>query len=113
MQAADKSRTQGTEIVPTAVPNPPQAGGVKIMPEIGKERPTRNVGIVARKATRRTCGLVVVDVMEKTAPRRNQGNMRKNWPLRVGTLFNNLYILRSNSVDVKILGSTHLLFRKS
>ena len=47
--AADKSRKEGIEEVPTTVSGPPQAGGVMAVPEIGKQRPKRNVGIVAKK----------------------------------------------------------------
>ena len=51
--AAGKSRTKGTEIVPTRVLNLSQAGGVKAARETSKGRPTQNVGIVARKATQK------------------------------------------------------------
>ena len=51
--AADKSRKEGREVVPIAVPDPPQAGGVKASPKTGKQRPTRNASTVARRATRR------------------------------------------------------------
>ena len=50
---ANKSRKEGTEGVLTVVLDLPQAGGVKAAPEIGKQKLTRNVGIVARKATMR------------------------------------------------------------
>ena len=53
VEAADKSKIGGTMMVPTTVPDPPQVGGVKAVPETGKGRPTQNVGIVARKATGR------------------------------------------------------------
>ena len=51
--AIDKSRKEGTEVVPIAVPDHPQVGGVKAAPEISKQRPNKNVGIVAGKATTR------------------------------------------------------------
>ena len=51
--AADKSRKEGIQEMPTTVPNPPQAGGVTTEPEIGKQRPKRNAGTVVRRATRR------------------------------------------------------------
>ena len=51
--AVDKSRKEGTEVVPIAVPDHPQVGGVKAAPEISKQRPNKNVGIVAGKATTR------------------------------------------------------------
>ena len=35
----DKSRKEGIEEVPTTVPDPPQAGGFMVEPEIGKQRP--------------------------------------------------------------------------
>ena len=53
MEAAGKSRNGGTMSVPTAIPEPPQAGGVKAVPEAGKIKPLRNAGTVARKATRK------------------------------------------------------------
>ena len=51
--ASDKSQKEGIEEVPIVVPDLPQAGGVTAKPEIGKQWPRRNVGIVARRATRR------------------------------------------------------------
>ena len=48
---ADKSRTEGTEIMPTTTPDPPQAGGAKAVPEADMQNPTRNAGIVAKRAT--------------------------------------------------------------
>ena len=51
--AADKSRREGKEVVPTAVLDPPQAGGVKLEPETGKPRSKRNIGIVAGRVTDR------------------------------------------------------------
>ena len=51
--AADKSRKEGTQEVPTTVLDPPQVGGVKAASEISKQRQTQNVGIVARRAPRR------------------------------------------------------------
>ena len=49
----DKSRKADTEVVLTIVLDPPREGGVKEAPEIGKQRPKRNVGIVARRSTQR------------------------------------------------------------
>ena len=49
----DKSRKADTEVVLTIVMDPPREGGVKEAPEIGKQRPKRNVGIVARRAIER------------------------------------------------------------
>ena len=52
MEAADEIKVEGTETMPTAIPDPPETGGVEAM-RTGKVNPPRNVGIVARKATRR------------------------------------------------------------
>ena len=53
MVVIDKSRKEGIEEMPIEVPDPPQAGGVTVEPEIGKQRPKRNASIVARTATRK------------------------------------------------------------
>ena len=37
--AADKSRKEGTKVVPIVVPDPPLARGVKASPETGRQRP--------------------------------------------------------------------------
>ena len=52
MEAADGTKEEGTEVMPTAIPDPPETGGVEAM-KTGKGNPSRNVGTVARKATRR------------------------------------------------------------
>ena len=54
MEASDKSSIEGIIVMQTTVPDPPKVGGVKAVPETGKESPQWNVGIVARKATGRT-----------------------------------------------------------
>ena len=51
MEAADRSRTRGIIEMSTTVPDPPRVGGVKAMPETGKESPRRNAGIVSKGAT--------------------------------------------------------------
>ena len=51
--AADKSRKEGIDVVPTAVLDPPQAEGVKSLQQTGKQRPTQSVGTVTRRTTRR------------------------------------------------------------
>ena len=51
MQAASKSRTGGTDTMPTTIPDPPQVAGVKAVLETSNLRSIRNAGIVARKAT--------------------------------------------------------------
>ena len=48
--AANKNRKKGIEEILTLVP---ASEGVKVAPKIGKKRPKRNAGIVARRATRR------------------------------------------------------------
>ena len=53
MQAADGIKVEGTEVMPTAIPDPSETGGVEAM-KTGKGNPPRNACIVARKATERT-----------------------------------------------------------
>ena len=53
LQAADKSKVGGTKMVLTTILDSPEIGGVKALPEISKERPTRNVGNMAGKATKK------------------------------------------------------------
>ena len=52
MEVADEIKGGGTEVMPTATPDPPELGGVVAM-TTDKVRPSRSAGIVARKATRR------------------------------------------------------------
>ena len=52
MEAADVIKEGGTEVMPTATPDPPEAGGVVAM-RTDKVRPSRSAGTVAGKATRR------------------------------------------------------------
>ena len=52
MDAADRIKEEGPEVMPTAIPNPSETGGVEAM-KTGKRNPPRNVGTVARKATGR------------------------------------------------------------
>ena len=49
MEAADEIKEGGTEVMPTATPNPPETGGVEVM-RTGKGKPPRSAGTVARKA---------------------------------------------------------------
>ena len=51
MQAADEIKEGGTEVMPTATPDPPKTGGIEAM-RTGKGKPSRNAGTVTRKATR-------------------------------------------------------------
>ena len=50
MEVADEIKGGGTEVMPTATPDPPETGGVKEM-RTGKGKPSRTVGTVARKPT--------------------------------------------------------------
>ena len=50
MEAADVIKEGGTEVMPTATPDPPETGGVEAM-RTDRERPSRSAGTVARKAT--------------------------------------------------------------
>ena len=53
MEAADEIKEGGTEVMPTATPDPPEKGGVEAM-RTGKGNPPCSVSTVARKATGRT-----------------------------------------------------------
>ena len=66
--AADKSKKEGIEEVPTTVLDPPQAGGVMDESEIGKQRPKRNSGIVARRSTRRVSAGRSASIRRKPDP---------------------------------------------
>ena len=50
MEAADEIKEEGTEVMPTATPDPPETGGVAAM-RTDKVRPSRSARTVARKAT--------------------------------------------------------------
>ena len=52
VEAADGIKEEGTEVMSTAIPDPPETGGVEET-KTGKGNPPRNAGTVARKATRR------------------------------------------------------------
>ena len=52
MEAADGIMEEGTEVMPTATPDPPETGGVEAM-RTGKVKPSRSAGTVARRATRK------------------------------------------------------------
>ena len=47
------SKEEGIVVMPTTIPDPPEAGGVEAAPRTGKGNPLQKIGIVARKATRR------------------------------------------------------------
>ena len=50
MEAADEIKEGGTEVMPTATPDPPETGGVEAM-KTGKGKPSRSASTVAGKAT--------------------------------------------------------------
>ena len=52
MEATDGIKEEGTEVMSTSIPDPPKTGGVEAT-RTGKGNLSRNVGTVARKATRR------------------------------------------------------------
>ena len=53
MEASDRSRTRGIIEMPPRVLDLPQVGEVKATPEVGKERPWQNFGIVTGRVTKR------------------------------------------------------------
>ena len=53
MEAGNGSKEEGIVVMATAIPDPPEAGGVEAEPKTGKGNQLQNAGIVARKATRR------------------------------------------------------------
>ena len=67
MEAADEIKEGGTEMMPTAIPNPPETGGVEAM-RTGKGNPPQNVGIVARKATGRASVGRSAPIQRETVP---------------------------------------------
>ena len=50
MAVADEIKEDGTEVMPTATPDPPEIGGVEAM-RTDKGEPSPSAGTVARKAT--------------------------------------------------------------
>ena len=52
METADGIKEEGTEVMPIAIPDPPDMGEVEAT-RTSKGNPSRNAGTVARKATRR------------------------------------------------------------
>ena len=50
IEATNMSKTKGTKVVLTTVPDPPEVGGVNTGPKTGRESPPQNASIVARKA---------------------------------------------------------------
>ena len=66
--ATGKSRKEGIEELPTAVPDPPQVGGVTAEPDTGKQSLKRNTGIVVRSATRRASAGKSAQIWRKPDP---------------------------------------------
>ena len=62
--AADEIKVEGTEMMPTTIPDPPEIGGVEAM-RTGKGNPPQNAGTVARKVTGRASA-------RRTAPIRGE-----------------------------------------
>ena len=52
MEAADGIKEEGTKVMPTAIPDPPETRGVEVT-RTDKRNPPWNAGTVARKATGR------------------------------------------------------------
>mgnify|MGYP000350157325 CR=1 FL=1 len=52
MEASDEIKEGGTEVMPTATPDPPETGGVEVM-RTSKGKPSRSAGTMARTATRK------------------------------------------------------------
>ena len=67
MEAADEIKVEGTEMMPTAIPDPPETGGVEVM-RIGKGNPPRNAGTVARKTTGRASAGRSTPIQREPAP---------------------------------------------
>ena len=53
VEVGNKSRSEGTTMVATTIPDPPQVGGVKAVPRAGEREPQQTVGNVAGRATQR------------------------------------------------------------
>ena len=68
MVATNKIKKEGTEEVSTAVPDPPQVGGVTAEPDTGKQSLKRNTGIVVRSATRRASAGKSAQIWRKPDP---------------------------------------------
>ena len=67
MEAADEIKEGGTEMMPTAILDPPETGGVEAM-RTGKGNPPRNAGTVARKATGRVSARRSVPIRREPDP---------------------------------------------
>ena len=67
MEAANGIKEEGTEVMPTTIPDPSEIGGVEVT-RTGKGNPPRNVGIVARKATGRASAGRSAPIRRKPGP---------------------------------------------
>ena len=67
MEAADEIKEGGTEVMPTATPDPPETGGVEAM-RTGKVKPSRSAGTVARKATRIASARINAPIRREPGP---------------------------------------------
>ena len=71
MVAVGRSLIDGTEIVPTVVLDPVQAGGVMATPDTVKEKPTRNADSVAKRATEKASVGKSVPIQTNPVPARS------------------------------------------
>ena len=67
MEAANGIKEEGTEVKPTAIPDPPKTSGVEAT-RTDKGNPPRNVGTMARKATWRASARGSVPIRRKLDP---------------------------------------------
>ena len=67
MEVADEIKEGGTEVMPTATPDPPKLGGVEVM-KTSKGNPSRSAGTVARKAIGRASARRSVPIRREPGP---------------------------------------------
>ena len=67
IEAADVIMEGGTEVMPTATPDPPETGGVEAM-KTGKGNPPQSAGIVARKAIEKASAGKSAPIRREPAP---------------------------------------------
>ena len=82
IEAADKTKKGGTEVMLTVTPDPPETGGVEAM-RTGKVKPSRSAGTVARKATEKASARKSAPIRREPDPEtvldiptRETGNVR-------------------------------------
>ena len=61
----------------TTIPDPPQAGGVKAVPEAGKTNPLRNACIVAKRAIGKASGGRHASIETNPDPAKSVGKTAK------------------------------------